>query len=414
MKLEKYSFGIGDRFARQGAAQLAAFVMARQNGIEVMPVWNKSHREHSTIGTSPQDVRSEADAAVADLKWGNSYYVDADHIGLQNVELFVDSSDFFTLDVADFSGKPAAAADVAAFVDKHSDLVGKLDISGLSEALDITPAVIETAAGKYLLAVQEAGRIYRHIADRKGADNFVTEVSMDETDLPQTPLDMLIILAAIADEGIPVQTIAPKFTGRFNKGVDYVGDLAKFKAEFRSDLAVIRFAVEHFGLPDNLKLSVHSGSDKFSIYPVIGDLIREADAGLHLKTAGTTWLEELIGLADAGGDALSIVHEVYRLTYERYDEMCAPYASVIDINQSLLPSPAAFASLSGADVVACLEHDQSCSAYNPNVRQLMHVGYKVAAEMGARFSDALQQHAPIIAGHVTRNIYERHLTKIFR
>src|SRR5207302_4026594 len=159
-------------------------------------------------------------------------------------------------------------------------------------------------AGKYLRAVQEAGKIYRHIAAAKGEGRFITEVSMDETDSPQTPPELLVILAALAAEGIPVQTIAPKFTGRFNKGVDYVGDLAQFEKEFDEDLSVLTFAVREFGLPDTLKLSVHSGSDKFSIYPIINRLIKKHGAGLHVKTAGTTWLEEVIGLAEAGGEAL--------------------------------------------------------------------------------------------------------------
>ena len=93
-----------------------------------------------------------------------------------------------------------------------------------------------------------------------------------------------------------LQTIAPKFTGRFNKGVDYVGDLAQFEKEFNDDLAVIAHAIAQYGLPNNLKLSVHSGSDKFSIYPIIGNALRRTGAGVHVKTAGTTWLEELIGL----------------------------------------------------------------------------------------------------------------------
>ncbi len=126
---------------------------------------------------------------------------------------------------------------------------------------------MERIAGKYLFAVQDAGKIYRHIAKAKGEGKFITEVSMDETDSPQTPPELLIILAAIADEKIPLQTIAPKFTGRFNKGVDYVGDVAQFEREFNEDLAVIAHAVLRYGLPENLKLSVHSGSDKFSIYP---------------------------------------------------------------------------------------------------------------------------------------------------
>src|SRR6202044_1502107 len=99
----------------------------------------------------------------------------------------------------------------------------------------------------------------------KGEGKFVSEISMDETDSPQTPVELLIILAAIADEKIPIQTIAPKFAGRFNKGVDYVGDVKQFSKEFEEDLAAIAFAIQRYGLPNNLKLSVHSGSDKFSI-----------------------------------------------------------------------------------------------------------------------------------------------------
>ena len=117
---------------------------------------------------------------------------------------------------------------------------------------------------------------------------------------------MLLILAAISDEGIPIQTIAPKFTGRFNKGVDYFGDVAQFETEFRSDVAMIAHAVRAYGLPANLKLSVHSGSDKFSIYASIRRTIRDTGAGVHVKTAGTTWLEEVIGLAEAGGEGLAL------------------------------------------------------------------------------------------------------------
>ncbi len=118
----------------------------------------------------------------------------------------------------------------------------------------------------------------------------------------QTPPELLIILAALADEKIRLQTIAPKFTGRFNKGVDYVGDLGQFEREFNDDLAVIAHAVTAYGLPKNLKLSVHSGSDKFSLYPIIRKALQRTGAGVHVKTAGTTWLEELIGLCEAGGE----------------------------------------------------------------------------------------------------------------
>ena len=266
LTLAKYSVGVGDRFAHQAKAQLRACRMAAERGADVIPVWNKSHREHTTIGSEPLSVRTAADAAVREMGWTKPYHVDADHIRMETVDGFLASSDFYTIDVADAIGRPAAADAVKAFAERHSDLVGRIEVPGIEGPFPTTRADVERIAGKFLLAVQEAGRIYRRIADAKGAGTFITEVSMDETDSPQTPPELLVILAAVADEGIPIQTIAPKFTGRFNKGVDYVGDVTQFEKEFRQDLAVIAFAVKKFGLPANLKLSVHSGSDKFSIY----------------------------------------------------------------------------------------------------------------------------------------------------
>ena len=413
MILEKYSFGLGDRFGHQGKAQLQAIINAKKQGINISPVWNKSHREHTIIGTLPGDVRIEADKAVKTLGWNNSYHVDADHIGLKNVDLFIDSSDFFTLDVADFIGQAADESDVGSFVNKYKKYVGSLAIPGIDETFEISEGQIETIAQKFLLAVKEAGKIYRHIEAAKGSDSFITEVSMDETDQPQTPVEMFFILAAIADEGIPAQTTAPKFTGRFNKGVDYVGDVGRFAKEFEEDLAVIAFAIKKFGLPENLKLSVHSGSDKFSIYKSMNNALKKFDAGLHIKTAGTTWLEELIGLAMAGGEGLSIAKKAYANALSRFDELCVPYATVIDIDKDKLPSPEAVAQWSGEDFADALRHNQSCDKYDSNLRQLLHVAYKIAAEMGDEFLNALEKYEKTIAENVTENIYERHIKPIF-
>jgi len=413
MQLEKYSFGLGDRFGHQGKAQLQAIILAQKQNVNITPVWNKSQREHTIINTAPADVRTEADEAVKTLGWSKPYYVDADHIGLKNVDLFVDSSDFFTLDVADFIGRQVDEKDKTAFVNKCKKYVGSLQIPGIETSLQVTEEQLDTIAGKFLLAVKEAGKIYRHIEAAKGPAGFITEVSMDETDQPQSPVEMLFILAAIADEGIPAQTIAPKFTGRFNKGVDYAGDVARFAREFEEDLAVIDFAVRQFELPENLKLSVHSGSDKFSIYPAVNAALKKFDAGLHIKTAGTTWLEELIGLALAGGSGLSIARQIYENALSRFDELCGPYATVIDIDKSKLPAPEAVNNWSGEDFAAALRHDQACPQYDPNFRQLLHVGYKIAAETGQDFTGALEEYEQIIAQNVTENIYARHIKPIF-
>lgn len=412
-QLERFSLGVGDRFAHEAVAQLQACVLAARHGVEVVPVWNKSHREHTIVGSQPDSVRYEADAAVAALGWKHSHYVDADHINLHTVDGYLETADFFTIDVADEIGRNAEDSEVEAFLKRHAELAGELRIPGIDRPLPSSADAVRETAGKYLAAVRQAGRIYRHIAASKKDAPFITEVSMDETDLPQTPPELLVILAAIADEEIPVQTIAPKFTGRFNKGVDYVGDVAQFETEFRDDLAVIAHAVAVYGLPANLKLSVHSGSDKFSIYEPIRRAVEDSGAGVHVKTAGTTWLEELIGLAEDGGEGLGLAREVYRDAYAKREALCEPYASVIDIDEAKLPTPDEVAGWSPDDYVGALRHDQSNPAYNQHFRQLLHVGFKVAAQMGGRYTAMLTEARESIVRNVTQNLYERHIRPIF-
>jgi hypothetical protein len=413
LKLGKFSFGMGDRFGHQGRAQLAACIKATELGVEIVPVWNKSNREHTFIGTEPSSLRAEADTAVIALGWNRPYHVDADHIRLETVDRFIAPSDFFTIDVADSIGKPASSAEVQMFVERHPELIGKIIIPHIDRPFEINRIELERAADKFLLAVQAAGKIYRRIAQAKGESNFITEVSMDETDNPQTPPELLVILAALADEKVPLQTIAPKFAGRFNKGVDYVGDLKQFEQEFNDDLAVVAYAIQKYGFPLTLKLSVHSGSDKFSIYETMRMALKKFGAGVHIKTAGTTWLEELIGLAEAGGDGLDIAKEIYAYAIGHVDELCAPYATVIDIDKSRLPSAGVVNGWTGKQFTDALRHDPKNPAFNPSLRQLLHVGFKVAARLGDRYYLALQKHEAIIARNVIENLFERHMKPLF-
>ena len=253
--IEKFSLGMGDRFAHQGRAQLKAVADAKARGISLAPVWNKSNREHTIVNSEPISVRREAEAAVAALDWKGPWHVDADHINLGNVDRFIEASDFYTIDVADFVGRNPDEADygdflrdLSAFMSDASLLLTHHDIPGREEYLLIDDITVSETCQKFFWAMQEAGRIYRHIAKLKG-DDFIAEVSVDETDHPQSPAELLLILFMLAREGVPAQTIAPKFTGRFNKGVDYVGDLAKFEKEFEEDLGVIQYAIAKFGLP---------------------------------------------------------------------------------------------------------------------------------------------------------------------
>ncbi|MGA9117034.1 MAG: tagaturonate epimerase family protein [Bacteroidota bacterium] len=413
MELDTYSLGVGDRFGMEGTAQLRAIQKAEKEGVRIVPVWNKSNREHTIIGTVPPDTRKAADAAVRACGWKGAYHVDADHIGLGTVDRFLESCDFYTIDVADFIGKEPPAGSTETFRKAMGRFEGRLRIPGMEREVEVNGAILEGIARKYLLAVREAGKVYRYIAGKKGEGNFIPEVSVDEAESPQTPAELFFILAALAAEGVRLQTIAPKFTGSFLKGIDYVGDIGRFTREFEDDLAVIAHAVGVFDLPRNLKLSVHSGSDKFSLYGIMHRAVAARGAGLHLKTAGTTWLEEVIGLAESGGEGLACARDIYAEAIRRFDELCKPYAAVVRIDRAQLPDPRAVASWNPQQFVRALRHDQACGDYNLHFRQIIHVAFRVAAEMGDRYRGLLERSRRSIEENVTMNLYDRHIRPLF-
>ena len=410
--LSKYSFGVGDRFANQAKPQLRAIIMAKEKGCHITPVWNKSFREHEIIGSKSLETRNSVNKAVADLGWNDSYFLDADHINFNNVDFFLDTCDFYTIDVADFIGHKIEDNYRNEFYENNKKYIGDLNLEGVG-SIEITSKLIESVANKYLFAIHEAKKIYDYINSKISVKNFIVEVSMDETDSPQTPAELFFILKAISDLKIPASTIAPKFSGSFNKGVEYIGDLSLFKKEFEQDVAVIELVKKQFGMNPNLKLSVHSGSDKFSLYPIMQKILKKYDAGLHLKTAGTSWLEELVGLSESGGEGLKIAKYIYSESYKYYDDLCMPYLSVIEIDKNMLPTPEEVNTWKGEMFSQSLRHDQNNPHYNINFRQLLHVGYKIASKLDRKYLDALKENEKIISKNVTENIFYRHIQPLF-
>ncbi|HFA49114.1 MAG TPA: hypothetical protein ENJ95_08860 [Bacteroidetes bacterium] len=412
-KLGKYSFGIGDRFAHQGVYQLKPFQAAKKFGTDITPVWNKSHREHITVGSKPESVKEEAEQAIKKCGWEQGYMIDADHINLQNVDGFLASSDFFTIDVAYGIGQPCGENKIQQFIEFNKPYIGGFSVPGSDKIFNLNKNMLREFAGQFLTAIYEAQRIYQYILEKKGEGNFVAEISMDEVDKAQSPVELFLVCSGLAMLGVRPVTIAPKFTGRFNKGVDYEGDLNIFAKEFEENLLVIKYATEIFDLPKGLKLSVHTGSDKFSLYPVINQLIKKHNIGLHLKTAGTTWLEEVIGLAEAGGSALELVKGIYVEALNRFDELTGPYSTVLNIDKKQLPEKDTVEKWDSEKFVNSLRHIPDHPDYNPGFRQLIHTAYKVAAERGELFTGALEAHSAVIGKNVSENILERHIKPLF-
>jgi len=415
MKLEKLSFGIGDRFGKEGRVQLRAIQEINRQGVPVVPVWNKSNHEHLLVGSKQSHVAWEAEDAVKANGYSGSFYVDADHINMNNVEGFLNDSNFFTIDVADAIGRGVDDGVREEYVARNAGAVGELGIRNLKLGMDREEEgrFLRGFADRYLGALWEVKKIYEYILARRSGNSFVPEVSMDEVAMAQSPLEIFFILKELKHLGVPVQTIAPKFSGLFAKGVDYEGDVANFAREFEMDVLMVQHAVKTLDLPDNLKLSVHSGSDKFSIYPVIREIIQKYDAGIHVKTAGTTWLEEVIGLARGGMAGLAIAKHIYREAMGRFDELAQPYATVLHIDRDKLPPVNEVLHWKADRYAKTLIHDKNCEDYNPHFRQLIHIAYKIAAEMGSEFLDALDYYRDSVEEQVYTNLYDRHLTRLF-
>jgi hypothetical protein len=154
--------------------------------------------------------------------------------------------------------------------------------------------------------------MYRHLAAAMGNRSFELEVSVDETETPTSPLEHFFVASELKRLGVQWVSLAPRYVGRFEKGVDYIGDLAAFDAEMAKHAAIARVMGPY-------KLSIHSGSDKFSVYPVFS---RQAGELVHLKTAGTSYLEALRAIAEVDRE---LFRQILGFALERYDEDRATY-----------------------------------------------------------------------------------------
>jgi hypothetical protein len=359
------SFGFGDRLGLATPGHIAAL-----RGTKFAPIFaQQSVRENARTGRTPQQVMDDARRAVDAAKWESPWGGDADHLkSTDDLPPFIEAGyTFFTVD-------PGEHVDNAADTDTVEVLKQKITTFNWDELSALylhgnggqpwgsfDAESLMRATVKYGKAIRHATMMFKRLSELK--ETFDFEVSVDETDSPTTPLEHFFIVNELLRNGVKFTSLAPRFVGRFEKGVDYIGDLNALDVELAKHAAV----TAQFG---TYKLSLHSGSDKFSVYPL---LVKHWGERIHVKTAGTSYLEALRVLAKCEPD---LFLKIYSLGCERYETDKKTYHVSADLNQ--LPTT--------DDLPALLD--------DFHAREVLHVTFgSVLMQFGPALKDALARHA---------------------
>jgi hypothetical protein len=374
------SFGFGDRLGLATSGHIAAV-----KGSGLAPVFaQQSVRENARTGRSPQQVMDDAQRAVDEMEWDAPWGADADHLKtVDDLLPFIQAGyTFFTVD-------PGAYVDNKADTDSLATLKEKARNSNLDQLSELYLRSTEDQAWgvfdqklllqaqvKYGQAIQHTMAMYHRLTQLK--DNFDFEVSVDETDSPTSPLEHFFIASELCRQGVRFTSLAPRFIGRFEKGVDYLGNLTELDAELGKHAAV----TAHFG---TYKLSLHSGSDKFSVYPLI---VKHWGERLHIKTAGTSYLEALRTLAAVEP---VLFERIWMLALDRYPADRITYHVSADLEKVPV----------GASMPALLD--------DFHAREILHVTFGSAlVQFGAEIKAALASHSQEYNANLQKH-FKKHL-----
>ena len=332
------SAGFGDRLGIATPGHLRAL---REAGGHIAPIpAQQSIREMTRTGRSPQQVFDDATWGVFAEGWRSGFAADADHLkSTEDIDRCMAAGyTFYTFDPGEYVDNGADTAPVAALhqkfealpwaalEDSPKDLLARYrDPRNLEgRVLQFDGETLVRASVKYGRAIAHVTRLYRHLATVSSGCAWEVEVSVDETETPTTPAEHVYFATELRRLGVQWVSLAPRYIGRFEKGVDYIGDLAAFTANFAIHAAIARTLGPY-------KLSLHSGSDKFSIYEIAA---RETQGFVHLKTAGTSYLEALRTVAQVQPDVL---RDIYAYSLERYEADRASYHVSAELHRAPAP-----------------------------------------------------------------------------
>ena len=385
------SFGFGDRL---GVATPGHVRALRATGSALAPILaQQSIRELDRSGRDAREVVDAATWGAFAEGWREGYGADADHLKTPaDVDRCAPHGyTLYTIDPGDHVDSGADAADghglegaLAALPwehlrDRPRDLAARYAAEG-----ELSPQDVARAAAKYGHALAHVAEIYEHVRAVAPEGGFEVEVSVDETETPTTAAQHVYIATELRRLGVEWVSLAPRFVGRFEKGIDYIGDVGAFAA----DIAVHAAIAERLG---PYKLSLHSGSDKLAIYPAFAAATRGT---MHVKTSGTSYLEALRTVAreDPG-----FVRGVYAFACERFAEDRASYHVAVD----LAAAPRA-AGLGDEAVPALLDNDDA--------RRILHVTFgsvlenALGTELRARLDRLSEQYAAALERHFVRHL----------
>lgn len=358
------SAGMGDRLGLATPGHVRA---VRAAGGRIAPIFpQQSIREMHRTGRSAQQVMDDAIWGIFAEGWRDPFGADADHLKTPaDIDVCVAAGfTFFTVDPGehvDDRAETASSAELRQLFEAlpWSDLAdtpaaaldryGKLSLEIEDHTIKMDEAAAQRAAVKYGRAIGHVARMYRHLQEVSGGRPTELEVSVDETEHVTTHAEHVYIASELRRLGVQWISLAPRYMGRFEKGVDYIGDLGTFEADFAVHAAIAR----HYG---PYKLSLHSGSDKFSIYPIA---MRQTRGLVHLKTAGTSYLEALRTIAALDS---ALFREIYIFARERYDTDKASYHVSAELDRAPLPDD-----LADADLPDLLEQFDA--------REILHVTF---------------------------------------
>jgi len=377
----KKSAGCGDRLGLATPGHIRA--LRKVGGIAPV-LAQQSMRENARTGRSPQQVVDDAMWGIFQEGWREPWGADADHLKTtDDIDICAEAGyTFYTVDPRDHVDNAAHTDPVDVLRAKFAalpwgdllDLPDRMHGRYVGQSfwlesflLQFDEVTLLRAACKYERAILHAARMYRYLAGTMGHQPFELEVSVDEADTPTSPLEHFFIATEMRRLGVEWVSLAPRYIGRFEKGVDYIGDLGEFEADFARHAAIARVLGPY-------KLSLHSGSDKFSIYPIAA---QQTEGLVHLKTAGTSYLEALRALAGVDPD---LFRAILALAHRRYDEDKATYHVSADPDKVPMPDDLADDQLAG--VLDLFDG-----------RQLLHVTFGSALdEYGDRLKAVLDAH----------------------